>query len=416
MANDDVAILSAICVLLMDEDKQKERRKRERSTWIRPWLARREERGFFHQLFKEISVEDTPAFFELMRMNKQNFRHLVDMLHCRLARRDTNMRHSIKPDEMCCLTLRFLATGESFRSLHFQFRLGRQTVSNAILDVCEGIYEELGPVFLKTPKSRTEWEQIAAKFENRWNLPNVLGAIDGKRIILEQPNNSGSRYHDYKGADSIILMGVVGPEYEFINVDVGMNVRMSDGGNWSRNSFRKALEDESNPLEIPPPKPLPGRNMNIPHVFVGDDAFGLTSYLMKPYPQIGLTEEKRIFNYRLSRCRRISENGFGILASRWRVFRKPLLLQPRSATCVTLAALTLHNWLRTETEAGHIHLPLGPQEDSAPSSGDTNAWLDLEDFGHHNATQEAKNIRKEYTEYVMNEGVVPWQWRSAHLT
>ena len=38
----------------------------------------------------------------------------------------------------------------------------------------------------------------------------------------------------------------------------------------------------------------PGRSMNIPHVLVGDDAFGLTSYMMKPYPQIGLTEDKRI--------------------------------------------------------------------------------------------------------------------------
>ena len=75
---------------------------------------------------------------------------------------------------------------------------------------------------------------------------------------------------------------------------------MSDGGNWSRNSFQKALENENTPLRIPPPKPLPGRSKSIPHVFVGDDAFGLTSYLMKAYPQIGLTEEKRIFNYRLS--------------------------------------------------------------------------------------------------------------------
>lgn len=113
--------------------------------------------------------------------------------------------------------------------------------------------------------------------------------------------NSGSRFHDYKGNESILLMAAIGPEYEFINVDVGMNRRMSDSGNWSRNSFRKALEDESNPLDIPPPKPLPGRSMNTPHVLVGDDAFGLTSYMMKPYPQIGLTEDKKNFNYRLSR-------------------------------------------------------------------------------------------------------------------
>ena len=410
---DDDIVLSAIFILL-DEKKQGKEEEKKRTTWVRPWLARRKERGFYHQLVTEISVEDVPAFREILRVTKTQFHGLVDTLSPRLAKRDTVMRESIKPGEMCALALRFLATGESFRSLHFQFRLGRATISQAISEVCTAIYEEMGPIYVKTPNSRTEWEQISGKFEERWNLPNILGAIDGKRIILEQPINSGSMYHDYKGNDSIILMAVVGPEYEFLNVDVGMNGRMSDGGNWSRNSFRKALENVNNPLGIPPPKPLPGRSKSIPHVFVGDDAFGLTSYMMKPYPQLGLTEEKRIFNYRLSRCRRISENAFGILSSRWRVFRKPLLLQPQRATSITLAAITLHNWLRSEAEAGQIQHSQDLTEDNGCQAGD-NSWLNLEDFGHHNATQEAKEIRKEFTEYVMMEGVVPWQWRSAHI-
>ena len=209
-------------------------------------------------------------------------------------------------------------------------------------------------------------------------------------------------YHDYKEKDSIILMAVIGPEYEFLNVDLGMNGRMSDGGNWSRNNFRKALENENNPLGIPPPKPLPGRGKSIPHVFVGDD------------PHIGLKEEKRIFNYRLSKCRRISKNAFGILSSRWRVFRKPLLLQPQRAISITLAAITLHNWFRPEADAGQIQHSQNLTEDNGCQAGD-NSWLNLEDFGHHNATQEAKEIRKEFTEHVTMEGVVPWQRRSAHI-
>ena len=93
-------------------------------------------------------------------------------------------------------------------------------------------------------------------------------------------------------------MGVVGPEYEFIFAVVGMNGRTSDGGNWARYEFRTALENFENPVSIPKPRPLPGRKTAIP--YVGDDAFPLTSYMMKPYPNPGLTEEKRIFNYGLS--------------------------------------------------------------------------------------------------------------------
>ena len=98
----------------------------------------------------------------------------------------------------------------------------------------------------------------------------------------------------FLGNDSIILMAVNGPEYEFIFADVGMNGRMSDGRNWARNEFRAALADVDNPLSIPNPKPLPGRAKPVPYVCVGDDAFGLTSYMMKPYPNTGLTEQKSV--------------------------------------------------------------------------------------------------------------------------
>ena len=57
--------------------------------------------------------------------------------------------------------------------------------------------------------------EIAKKFQQRWNFPHGLGGVDGKHIIIQQPKNSGSRYRNYKGSDSIILMGMIGPEYPF---------------------------------------------------------------------------------------------------------------------------------------------------------------------------------------------------------
>lgn len=67
---------------------------------------------------------------------------------------------------------------------------------------------------------------------------------------------------------------------------------------------------ESNTFHIPSGKPLPQRNTHVPIVIVGDEAFPLKSYLMKPYPSRNLDQNKRTFNYRLSRARRIVENVF----------------------------------------------------------------------------------------------------------
>lgn len=80
---------------------------------------------------------------------------------------------------------------------------------------------------------------------------------------------------------------------------------------FSKSSFNFTLENNA---------------LNIPSdgVFVADDAFPLRYYLLKPYSQRGpLKKEEKVFNYRLSRARRVSENDFGIMVSRFRIFEKP---------------------------------------------------------------------------------------------
>ena len=62
-------------------------------------------------------------------------------------------------------------------------------------------------------------------------------------------------------------------------------------------------------------------------------------------------------NYRLSRARRVIENTFGILASRWRLFRQPIIAQPHKVEVYTKAAVALHNYLQT-TESS-IYCPPG---------------------------------------------------------
>ena len=71
-------------------------------------------------------------------------------------------------------------------------------------------------VLKKTPNTVSKWLEISGKLSQRWNFLNTTGAIDGKHIVLEQPKNSDSYYHNYEGTDTIILMAVVGPKYQFL--------------------------------------------------------------------------------------------------------------------------------------------------------------------------------------------------------
>ena len=182
-------------------------------------------------------------------MDRKHFGILSDLVESRIRKCDTAMRESIKPDERLAVTLRYLATGESFKSLEFQFRISRTAISNIVVETCQAIFNVLSRDFLKLPSTPEEWLYLGSIFEKRWNFPNGIGAV------------------------------------------------------------------------------------------------ALTKYMMKPYPQSGLDTEKRIFNYRLSRNRRISEDAFGIMANRWRILRSAIPLSPDKVTQLTLGIITLHNFL-----------------------------------------------------------------------
>lgn len=109
--------------------------------------------------------------------------------------------------------------------------------------------------------------------------------------------------------------------------------------------FFEQLEEKK--LEIPPAEKLVGREKAVPYVIVADIAFPLKENKLKPYPgSLQKESSKIIFNYRLSRARQVVETVFGILSVVFRVFRKPMLLEPKKAKLVVMAGVYLHHFLR----------------------------------------------------------------------
>jgi hypothetical protein len=98
---------------------------------------------------------------------------------------------------------------------------------------------------LQIPQSENDWKIVGKEFENKWNFPHCIGAIDGKHVETRKPPGTGSYYFNYKHSLRIVLMAIVNANYEFIMVDVGANGRFSDGSVFSNKLlFEKLLSKQ----------------------------------------------------------------------------------------------------------------------------------------------------------------------------
>lgn len=187
--------------------------------------------------------------------------------------------------------------------------------------------------------------------------------------------------------------------YRFTYYNVGINGRISDGGVFRESSLSSALAH--NTLNLPRNQALPGRVKKVPFVIVADDAFPITTRIMKPFPNRGLSNSQKVFNYRLSRARRMIESSFGILANRFRVLLNPISLHPDKVEKITLACVALHNFLATENWKAYTEI----SETTYIVSSNR-----LNNQAGNRTTVHALNVRNEFEKYFNSDcGRVDWQ-------
>lgn len=200
---------------------------------------------------------------------------------------------------------------------------------------------------------------------------------------------------------------MVDADYCFKHIDVGQDGRANDSTVFKNSSLKIALEQ--NLLNWPK-----GR------FCVGDDAFCLTPYCLKPFSHKGLTVEERVFNYRISRAKHVVENAFGILASRFRVFNMPIALNLDTTEILVKTDWALHNWLRQTSLKRYF--PSGSVDDEDLNSGvvTPRIWREVPNlmfpvdrlYSSNHFGRTGEQVRQRYMHQFMTGLSVSWQMSS----
>lgn len=153
--------------------------------------------------------------------------------------------------------------------------------------------------------------------------------------------------------------------------------------------------------------------------------------MLKPFSRLESSTGRKIFNYRLSRTRRLIENCFGIAAARFRIFRRPIIAKVDNVVAITKAVVALHNYLMVsqntmfndkyycppgfvDNERSNGHIEIG--EWRSEVQGNT-GLLPLNSIGSNNYSRQAKDVREDFMAYFNSkDGEVSWQWEHINRT
>ena len=249
-------------------------------------------------------------------------------------------RHAFDWDFRVAVFLWRMATGNSCRSIGQQFSISRSSVARITERVALRFKQVLSARYVRFPYNREDKYLIASRWEEAGGFPGVIGAIDGTHISFHAapavPNPTV--YFDRKKKYSIMAQAVVDDRGVFIDIDIGWPGSAHDARAFLESSFSRFMNDHIVAAHH--------ENPNDRWYVLGDSAYPLSTWLMKPYPQLADDETgpQLSFNIAHARQRVAVENAFGRLKQRWRQLFCVDVAEIATAVLFTHACMLLHNF------------------------------------------------------------------------
>ncbi|XP_056292436.1 uncharacterized protein LOC130207772 [Pseudoliparis swirei] len=304
------------------------------------WMKSRNKVFWERNVLTLFDDEDWKANF---RMTRRSFHKLCGIMEEVMKPAEVTVRAPIPLEMRVAIVLYKLASCAEYRVVANHFGVHRSTVKKMVHQFCNGMVTSALGHLIKVPTTE-EAIGIAQRFEQKFNIPQIIGCIDGTHIPVLPPSDGSKDFVNRKGWPSYVLQGVVDDMYRFWSISCKMPGCAHDANVLKQSTlFSQAHLLPKEPREI--------NGVSIGHFLLGDPAYPLMDWIMKGYTHSpNITPEQESFNVYLSSARTTVEIAFGRLKSRWRVLMKRSDFHFSFTPKVIATCCALHNFCENEKE------------------------------------------------------------------
>ncbi len=222
-------------------------------------------------------------------------------------------RNAVLLHKQLLMTLHFVAHESKYFQGADKFGVSRSTMFEHVYAILYVLADELLSKFVCWP-SAAEQRETAEFYDDKYAFPGVVGAIDGMHIQIARPPDRYFPQDYFSNRTKRFTMNcqiTAVQDLRFLSVDVGHPGKDHDARVFRASDLWFESSERVESLFASP-------NFHI----VGDAAYPIKSYLLKPYQDTGhLTPGQRAFNHRLSSVRVVSKRAIGHWKGRFKCLR-----------------------------------------------------------------------------------------------